>query len=587
MLGGSVAVSLLLLAGSAFAQGLSKDEQKCIDAYNNSLRLVSAQAGKSARACVKNGAKGAETNVNNCVVSNTDGKIAGKTTKVTGLYGSKCTGTEPIQQGAATGNAAHVDGITDFMNELFGDPIAQPPVDKADGKCLDKAVQRSTQAITEIIKAHRSCKKNAMKAGSVTSSATLDAECGNFAQIDAGGKALAKLNKANSDTAAACGAATSTLPTLFPGLEAGCTSTAAALGLCVVRESRCAACLILNEADGQSMDCDLFDDAVANGSCGFVPLNIGAHSCTLDTAPLLCVGGPFNGLACTNSSDCIPGGFCATAASKLDLRLAAAAFELPAAGTLDITCGTTSPSGKATCSCDVTSFDPIVLPGIGLVCVNAIGGCPPGEIDCDGGNSLSVDTHADHNIGSCGSNAACATSCDSFCNTLGATYVVMDSGCEAFCRGGSNDEDPCTADSDCPGGSCPGKDPVTHPNVCSCTCGGSGLGAASVPGGLSCNLGVQIDVLVGPGDCDSPPSIILSPMCGPISTEVATSRIFDQGNTLGSNIPAPAALTQTGAAIDCTSLAASSTSGLTLVGGLGFFDSTLGDLLSGQVLVCQ
>jgi hypothetical protein len=38
---------------------------------------------------------------------------------------------------------------------------------------------------------------------------------------------------------------------------------------------------------------------------------------------------------------------------------------------------------------------------------------------------------------------------------------------------------------------------------------------------------------------------------------------------------------------DGATLATSTTTGLKLVGGLGFFDSTLGDILSAQTLVCQ
>src|SRR6476619_7421103 len=95
-LGGAIAVSVLI-AGSALAQ-LPKEDQKCIDQYNNKLRLVSATAGKDYRSCIKNAAKGTP-NADNCLATDAPGKIAGKAAKVTALYGDKCTGAEVIQQG--------------------------------------------------------------------------------------------------------------------------------------------------------------------------------------------------------------------------------------------------------------------------------------------------------------------------------------------------------------------------------------------------------------------------------------------------------------------------------------------------------
>ena len=147
------------------ADPLPKEDQKCIDQYNNKLRLVSAAAGKDYRNCIKNAGKGTP-GAEGCLTGDTPGKIAGKAQKVTDLYavGGKCTGAEPIQQGAAAGNAAHTQGPLDLTHDIFGDPVLDATVvsvDKDTAKCQDKMEQRSGQAFTEIVKAHRSCKKNA------------------------------------------------------------------------------------------------------------------------------------------------------------------------------------------------------------------------------------------------------------------------------------------------------------------------------------------------------------------------------------------------------------------------------------------
>lgn len=565
-IGGSIAVSLLVAHG-AVAQ-LDSDAQKCIDGYNNKLRLVSQQAGKSARKCIKNATKGKEPAPDTCIVSNTDGKIAGKEAKVDELYsGGKCNGSEPIQQGAAIGNAAHRDGITDLMHALFGDPVPAPSTDKADAKCLDKGVQRATQAVTEIIKAHRKCKKDAMKVGTVVDSATLDATCGTFAQIDTAGKnkPTAKLAKITADVGDKCGEATSSLGALFPGLEAGCTADAAALSACLVAASRCTACTILNTADGQGMDCDAFDDGTANSSCagGAPGVDLGSHVCTLG------------------------------AGSALNLGTQALPLNLSPTGSIQITCGTTAPNGTASCTCDVNSFGVLVIPSIGDVCVNPYSGCQPGRIDCDGGSPLDVDLVADHNIGACSSDSGCAADCDAECGGLGANYDAIAYGCEGFCQGGSNDNNACARDTDCPGGQCPGADPVSHGGVCQCTCAGRNLGAAGPAGSLSCEVGVQIDVeLPSDGDCADPNTIQLAPICGGVTTTTATGMINNANNTSDKTIPpiggsgtAPA--TATGAGISCAALASSTTTGLNAVGFLGFFDSVLGDIFSANRFVCQ
>ncbi len=404
-LGGSIA-AILFVAGSALAQ-LQSADQKCIDGYNNKLRLVSQTAGKDYRKCVKNAGKGKQTNVEGCVITDVPGKISGKTQKVTDLYTSgKCTGAEVIQQGAATGNAAHIAGLQDLTHDIFGDPISDltvVSVAKDLAKCQDKAIQRSGQYFTEIVKNHRSCKKAGMKAGTIIDEATLTSTCGTLAQIDTKGKVAKKETKLTGDVTANCG--TSVPATDFPGSCAG--STPATLGTCIANRARCNACLTLNDADGASMNCDLFDDNVANSSCGAPPFNVGTHTCTLG------------------------------AGSAINLGTQALPLGLNPTGTVQIACGNTNGLGKAACSCDVQSFGVLVIPSIGDVCINPAS-CPSGEIDCDGGNAEDVDLVADHNIGACTDDTTCGTSCNAYCGGLGASYARLSYGCEGFCQGGAN-----------------------------------------------------------------------------------------------------------------------------------------------------
>ena len=312
------------------------------------------------------------------------------------------------------------------------------------------------------------------------------------------------------------------------------------------------------------MNCDIFDDTVANNSCGG-GLNVGTHTCTL------------------------------AAGSSIQLGTQALPLGLNPTGTVQIACGTTDGAGKAACGCNVQSFGVLVIPAIGDVCINPAT-CPSGEIDCDGGNAEDVDLVADHNIGTCTNDTTCGTTCNAFCGGLGAQYVRLSYGCEGFCQGGPNNNNACTMDSQCTGGACTGAEPVvpSHAGKCNCTCQGEGLGSPAAAGALSCEVGTQINVeLPSNGVCDQAiPTIQLAPVCGAVTTTNAKGLVNNANNTPAKTIPpvngvgtAPETITGTG--ITCGTMSTSTVTGLKLVGHLGFFDSTLGDIFSTNKFICQ
>ncbi|MDX2168691.1 MAG: hypothetical protein SF182_16585, partial [Deltaproteobacteria bacterium] len=387
---------------------------------------------------------------------------------------------------------------------------------------------------------------------------------GTFAQIDAGGKAAGKFTKSATDIGAACTGTEEGLSVLFPGLDGSCHASAGALATCINTAAKCRACLALNDADGQDIDCDILDDNTANGSCGGYPaVNIGTHACTLNAA-------------------------------SSSIALTTEAFPIPpfsATGALSIACGTTAPDGTAACDCTVTNLDPVVIPAIGDVCVNPAAGCPSGQIDCDGGAKQDVNLVSDHTIGACASNAACDTACDATCAAIApaGSHVQLLSGCEGRCQGGAMDEAACTSDTQCTGGQCVGAEPVNgaHVGLCNCTCGGTGLGAPSLPGSLSCSVGTQIDVeLPSDNDCLDPNTIVLPPLCGPVTTTTSSGQLINVNNG-PNNTPAGGPQTATGVNANCAAMPGSTVTGVKLVGQLGFFDSTLGDLLSLNTFTCQ
>lgn len=250
-------------------------------------------------------------------------------------------------------------------------------------------------------------------------------------------------------------------------------------------------------------------------------------------------------------------------------------------GQFENECGAIRSDGTADCSSDIAGFSPINIVGVGIVCVNPVGGCPSGIVDCDGGSGLDVDLLQDHNIGSCDGNPSCATLCESHCANLGLD--VFDSGCQGYCEQGPNDGASCDFDSGCPDGSCNGKDPVGTRDICNCQC--ISIGGESGPAGaLLLNVGVQLDVEPALPCGDGDATISLPPTCIPLTTQTAEGVLLQANNNPDTQI---GPVSNTGAALDCTELENGRVTDMGLVGVMSFFDSSIGDLEIELDWVCQ
>ncbi len=278
--------------------------------------------------------------------------------------------------------------------------------------------------------------------------------------------------------------------------------------------------------------------------------------------------------------------------SRLLLRLDGTALLVRPSGEVEIDCAATNPTtGVSLCGCEVVEFDAINLLGIGDVCIAPAGPCDSAPYDCDGGSPLRTDLYADHNIGTCGSNAACSTTCDTFCSGLGTNFVQLDATCEGFCIAGPNAEGACTEDSQCPDSSCPGKEPAQagpHAGVCNCSCLAQEIGPSSPAGTLTCNLGLQITVERDQDQVcgNEPPSITLAPLCAGLTSTRADGVLEHVNNQTGNNKDI-GPHNVTGVGLSCTTFAGGSVSGLDLVGYLPFYDSSLNDIFVETEFICQ
>lgn len=547
----------VMLAGVAQAQ-LPAEEQRCVERYNKALRKVAQQAGKDARRCIRNASKGDEADPDGCVAASAT-VLALREADVAKLFtpGGACAPPPAvIVQGAAAGIAAHRGAVSGLLHDYFGDPFGAVSGDSSDARCLDRTIQRSSQALTEILKTHHKCKKAGLRSGAIDDEASLAATCGTLAQIDPQGRVNKRLLTLDDQVQTYCGAAPSGIAALFDGLGAACHASPAALSACAQAATRCRACEALNAADGTAIDCDAFDDGTANVSCGAVDL--GTHACVLHPD------------------------------SRLNVDTQGLPLSLTPSGSLAIACGTTGADGSAPCDCAITSFAAQVIPAIGDVCIQPAAGCPTGAIDCDGGAPRDVALRADHDAGACTGNADCAATCDTHCAGLGAGYARTAHGCEGFCQGGANADAACGQDSDCPGGVCVGPEFGSHAGTCNCVCSATGLGAAAAAGQIACQLGFQVEVeLPSNGVCGGPVAYALPPQCMALTSTSASGLLTDANLASGKTLPSLGASPVAGTGLACEALVASTTSGLELVGHLAWFDTSLGDFFSANSLICQ
>jgi hypothetical protein len=543
----------LAAAGSAFAQVQNKDQQKCISTFNKDTCKVAATQGKANAGCVKAAAKGDATS--GCLTADPSGKIAKKKSKTTSdETKNDCLGANAPGFGYSDGSAGNATATGEevaLFLDTYGttDPTAVVSTAKLEGGCQSAVTADLEKVIAAKWKEFVGCKNTALRTASSAADLGTCITPGGIA-LDAKGKITRALAKLNADITGKC--AGIDVATTFPG---NCkNSPLGSLGTCLDTLAECRACRALNEIDELQVNCDLFDDNVANGSC---PLS--EHTCVL--------------------------------AGGSSFKLYAAAYGVtPVIGALTGAVGIGGATSEAACSAQ--AIDPLSLVGIGVVCVSPTNGCSPGHRYCGPGSpgsgpALGVAATANGNAGACTGNPACATTCASTC---GGAANVLASGCTGFCSGG--DQSSCTSDAQClvspKGGVCNGPNPIgAHAGVCQCSCVNRTSYGGSDPGDFACDMGVSLVVEMA-APCDGTDIVArLGSSCIALSTERA-SGVVNSANFIGATVPPSGANDQTGIQLPCASVDSAALSGLTGVGAAAFFGSSpLGDLSIGVKTICQ
>jgi len=280
--------------GDAIQVSVFNQEGRCIDKMNNDARQVVDRAQKSDSACVNDGVRADGANETTCVDDPGDEKTEKKETKLIKDFdtfcaanvpswgvnaerccedstndGSVCSADDACPGGACVRGAC-ISGAAEqaanaVTHDLFGATVNV--TDGSDtGKCQKQIIKMTGKLLVEHWRVLRSCKKDNF--GTISDDSGLVATCLGPPQPDPRGKIAKRLTKLTDSVAKRCVAEGVTpVGPAFPGACTGASDPSFAA--CVNARVNCRFCLAVDAADAivPPLDCDLFDDGMANGSC--------------------------------------------------------------------------------------------------------------------------------------------------------------------------------------------------------------------------------------------------------------------------------------------------------------------------------
>ena len=254
--------------GPAAAQLQSRDQQACLSTVAKSAAKLSLTQAKAYATCLK-AAAGADlgtcAKAQDCVDVDPSGKIAIAVGMLRDADTKACTvapdfGHRPAPLVAMVA----VQESLGLEDDLLGADLDAAAVLKASqargAACQSKILGTAGKLLATLGATYDSCKKAGLAAGSIISTAGLDACLGRFDSDPSG-----KIAKARSALAAVATATCRDLDlgALFPGNCSGAADFAA----CAATRARCRACRRAVSSDNLASDCELLDDGLANNSC--------------------------------------------------------------------------------------------------------------------------------------------------------------------------------------------------------------------------------------------------------------------------------------------------------------------------------
>lgn len=271
-------LAAVLSAPPASAQPQSKNQRACIDALNKSAKKIGLQQGREDLMCLRDAANGKLDGLTaqECLTADRKNRMAKAVDAVVVLEGKKCSAEIPdfaYTDSATVIDAAQTGRLLSFA-DLFTAAADSAVIPCADDKPTCRcqkvgalATELLTKAKTDIFV---SCKSPALKDGAASAADVakcIDDEATERSIAadprDKIQKAVARVAKQLDRT---CDKPGVTLDAFSS--HAFCSGLqGAALASCLDRITSCRVCQVLNRVDDLDVDCDLFDNDVADGSC--------------------------------------------------------------------------------------------------------------------------------------------------------------------------------------------------------------------------------------------------------------------------------------------------------------------------------
>jgi cysteine-rich repeat protein len=287
----AAAIALHLIAGpseDAAARVQTPDQRKCIVELNKRLRNVAKSQGKENSRCVKDGGwrntrmLGPSGTIEGCLTADQNFRVAAAKRKTIERGAVRCE--PPLPEFAAsdpnTLNEAAVEHELGLIHDIFNDDLDGRLVrrDLTDpespssvtAQCQSELAKKVQKCLETQLKEFRRCKELGLnhrtKPGQLYPGADTPFNDAGDVQGCMGFDRKFKIGrhcgtKLAGNVQAWCGSVD--LGLAFPG---ACFD-AVDLATCLGRLAECRFCLMVNQADALTQDCDLFDDDAANDSC--------------------------------------------------------------------------------------------------------------------------------------------------------------------------------------------------------------------------------------------------------------------------------------------------------------------------------
>ncbi|MBC8293229.1 MAG: lamin tail domain-containing protein [Proteobacteria bacterium] len=257
----------------------TRGQQSCMNSLGKDLTKVASDTGKDIGACIKDHARGrlGSLSLAECLVADRKNRIAKSKAKSLKDFNKRCTRsdsgglpTHPFfgVTNVESFNLAATRQVLNRLQDLVGPEPDTAMVTEVDdriaSRCQLAVVGTATKCADTFLKVFNKCEKSGLKYGNIQNSTAIGACIGS----DPRGK-IAKVcdpasGKVLKDITKKCVNPGISLASAFPGCAA---ATASDLAACVNSSVQCRACRGISMATAAIIDCDLFDDGAANGSC--------------------------------------------------------------------------------------------------------------------------------------------------------------------------------------------------------------------------------------------------------------------------------------------------------------------------------